>query len=1361
MKVQKKTLSRAAMFALGLSTAFAAFGEVGSLSIADASIKQPSSGEEALEFTVTRSGFLGFPITVPYATANGTATSGSDYTETTGSLSFAADASTATISVPVLSGSNTADKTFSLKLTAPSEVAEDAIPPSAIALLAPIAQGDSRDVVEADFNGDGKPDLASGTTANGTFLRNTTVPGSRSPSYSTTGSFPDTGIAGVSMQAVDVNGDGLQDLIYAATGANHVNVMINITAVGADDFSFQGPATIPLAEGQTARKVLTGDFNGDGRPDVAVLSNGAVQTFVNQTLLTDSEIFFESTAFVEIGGATDFTTADVDGDGRLDLAITQQTDGYVVSILRNTGVSGSIELESAGSFEVGEMANHLKAADFNLDGRIDFTFLSDDGLQILFNTTEPNGPLNFSLRTVPSIGGTRTDVQVADFNNDGLTDIGVTSKNNNFSGTVGVFQNRTKAGSATPAFKLTAILMAPATSFARIVNANGDGKPDLLVADVNAILPGAVSKLYVAANVTLAPPPFLFSYGTATKTTSDYGFNLTAGDFNNDGKADIATADYYDTISVWLNTTPVDAAKASYAKPTTFPANGNSVYDIATADFNLDGRLDLVSVDYNDTNVNVFTNTTELRAATASFRLTETTDSEFHYSVTTGDFNNDGKPDIATGAYSGSVTVLLNTTPPGAATPTFAFAGFFNDTNRYYLDIEAGDFNGDGLLDLAFVDSDDDGGSSAQGRVSVLLNTSNLTPGTTSFNSLAQFNTGKVTYDLAVGDVNGDGRTDIVAGNYGDTDTYVLLNTTAPGASTANFDISNLGPIDGEYHYDVLLNDLDGDGKLDIATATYDSFVTVLRNTTATGASTPSFTLIGKYPVAEDPYGLVSADFNGDGQRDLASSSYNEELFSTVFNTQYRVGLERDTATGTIEPGKAPLSQVDLQLSTMADTYDVAVGDLVAYEFSVTNNGPDDAGPGTKVEVTGSSQLEVESFVAAEGVSCEQGLRSLTCSIPLLEFRLDSGITRVRFRAKAAGSATLSAAVTPATGQTNSNAENNTVTDNFDIAEADLTPDAFSFTDVTDVELGSAQESDAVEITGINVGSPFTVTGGFAKVNRGLAGFGPCTETSGTINTGDKVALCQTASDKSETKTTTTLTIGAEPPLMGVSGSFSSTTKKVVKAPAVALDVNDVGFGSGAVIRFREITLNSSETQVVTLTNTGNAPLLISGITTSGGDFRHTSTCGSSVAPAATCTISITFKPTQVGTRTGETRIVSNAVSSPDLIKLSGVGKGLVPGIKTNVTSYNFGSVKVGASSPDRALTITSSGTGPLEIRSIKLSGDFSGSHDCPKFLDAGKTCTLTGRFKPKAKGARSGNVTITTSAPDSPTVVTLSGKGT
>lgn len=100
------------------------------------------------------------------------------------------------------------------------------------------------------------------------------------------------------------------------------------------------------------------------------------------------------------------------------------------------------------------------------------------------------------------------------------------------------------------------------------------------------------------------------------------------------------------------------------------------------------------------------------------------------------------------------------------------------------------------------------------------------------------------------------------------------------------------------------------------------------------------------------------------------------------------------------------------------------------------------------------------------------------------------------------------------------------------------------------------------------------------------------------------------------------------------------------------------------------------------------------------------------------------------------------------------------PGISVPTRNFNFGDVRVGSSSAQRTLTITSSGTAPLMIRSVRVTGDFVGTSNCPASLAPGATCALTGMFKPAATGLRTGTVTITSNAPDSPTVVQLTGTG-
>ncbi len=260
-----------------------------------------------------------------------------------------------------------------------------------------------------------------------------------------------------------------------------------------------------------------------------------------------------------------------------------------------------------------------------------------------------------------------------------------------------------------------------------------------------------------------------------------------------------------------------------------------------------------------------------------------------------------------------------------------------------------------------------------------------------------------------------------------------------------------------------------------------------------------------------------------------------------------------------------------------------------------------------------------------------------------------------------------------------------------------------------------------------------------------------CTVAGSTV-TANAVGSCtvtasQAGSDRFDAAETVSLTLAVEAAV-------------VEGGPTLSLDMNDLDFGTGYLLRFRDIGVETtSEPEVVTLSNTGTAPLSISSIVTT-GDFRHTTTCGSTVAPGSRCTISIVFSPKAVGTRTGETRIVSNAVTSPDRISLSGTGKGLKPAMKTNVSRFDFGRVKVGAASREQTLVITSTGSGPLEIRSIRVSGDYSGSHNCPRFLDAGKSCQVTGSFKPKATGTRPGSVSILTSVSNTATEVSLTGTG-
>lgn len=207
-----------------------------------------------------------------------------------------------------------------------------------------------------------------------------------------------------------------------------------------------------------------------------------------------------------------------------------------------------------------------------------------------------------------------------------------------------------------------------------------------------------------------------------------------------------------------------------------------------------------------------------------------------------------------------------------------------------------------------------------------------------------------------------------------------------------------------------------------------------------------------------------------------------------------------------------------------------------------------------------------------------------------------------------------------------------------------------------------------------------------------------------------------------------------------------------VAAPKVQLSPTSLTFAA-------QLLHTTSAAQTVTLTNTGTATLSITGIAAS-GDFKETNTCGSSVLAAAKCTISVTFTPTVAGTRTGNVTITDNATGSPQSVPLTGTGSE----VKLSTTSITYPTVVLGTTSVSTA-TLTNLGTTALSITSITVGGtnaaDFLESNNCGTSVAAGKSCTITLTFKPKAIGTRTATVSIADNGGGSPQAIHLTGVGT
>ena len=342
-------------------------------------------------------------------------------------------------------------------------------------------------------------------------------------------------------------------------------------------------------------------------------------------------------------------------------------------------------------------------------------------------------------------------------------------------------------------------------------------------------------------------------FGTEQPFSTGGGpFSVTVGDFNGDGKPDLAIANSNDnTVSILLNTTAPGATVPSFGPPQDFTTDGSPV-SVVVGDFNLDNKPDLAIVEQDSNLVSVLENTTVPGSSTVSFAPSQDFPTGVSpVSAAVVDVNGDGEPDLAVvNQGSNSVSVLLNTTAPGANLVSFAPKQDFA-TGPLPNSVAVGDFNGDGRPDLAVANE-------GSNRVSVLLNATAPGSVTLSFSPRVDFGTGSAPVSVAVGDINGDGMPDLAVANFFSNSVSVLLNTTAAGASTPSF-AARQDFATGLFPDSVAIGDLNGDGVPDLVVANSRSNTTsVLLNTTGVGAAVASFAAKQDYATEGAPAAVAA-----------------------------------------------------------------------------------------------------------------------------------------------------------------------------------------------------------------------------------------------------------------------------------------------------------------------------------------------------------------------------------------------------------------------------------------------------------------------------------------------------------------------
>jgi hypothetical protein len=859
---------------------------------------------------------------------------------------------------------------------------------------------DTSFVLVADLNGDGIPDVV--LEANPVLI----YLGNKDGTYTEAAAPPIQGPTSYPLVIADFNGDGILDLAVPVYGGNEIAILL-----GKGNGTFADPvvATVPGSNIEIGQ-IVVADFNGDGIPDLAVIAEADSST-VDILLGNGDGTFTAETTEPPVSGTPSyFATGDFNGDGKTDLAVEE---GETIAILLGNG-DGTFA--ASGSVNSGSTGSPIAVADFNGDGKPDIVLATGEGTSESVIILTGNGDGTFNS---PSSGGNPTStsvtwVQVADFNQDGAPDVVVADS----SGSATVLLNN-GGGLFSESFPVVSGLSVPYYLEVGVGDLNGDGYPDIVAggyydnteglylteptetasasasiqvtgvgqhlaeasfpaegsyessvstsiplwgllpttsttlsvtsggSPVTSVTPGTAVLLtaQVTVGTTLvtagqvnfcdASAPHctdihilgssaLSSSGTATfkfvpgPGTRSYQARFVEDGFGLASASNIASLNvgpapspvYSDTAAISLNGgEPGDysiiATVTGYGGPasptgavsfvdTSFGNNvlataslGTGIPGIGfleslspsfgsyptmevTADFNGDGIPDLAILSSNNSTGGSYSVAVFLGNGDGTFRAGPTIQPSGIQGgpfMISGDFNEDGKPDLAIlSGYSPSyLTILLNNGDGSfTAKPTVvAISQGSGGGDVVPGTMAAADFNGDGKLDLAIV-----GAYVSVGGVGILLGNGDgtFTVAGPSLDPSAGFAL------IATGDFNGDGIPDFVIPNYfefGGSPTIFL------GKGDGTFTFKAMSLTLDYFPTSVVVGDFNGDGILDLAFSDLNGVEIALGNGDGTFNETPASPI----PVPDELYSLQVGDFNHDGKPDLAGlDNYADQI---------------------------------------------------------------------------------------------------------------------------------------------------------------------------------------------------------------------------------------------------------------------------------------------------------------------------------------------------------------------------------------------------------------------------------------------------------------------------------------------------
>jgi hypothetical protein len=754
-----------------------------------------------------------------------------------------------------------------------------------------------------------------------------------------------------------------------------------------------------------------------------------------------------------------------------------------------------------------------------------------------------------------------------------------------------------------------------------VADFNGDGIQDVAVVNYST---NNVSVLLGNGDGTFQPQTL---YPVGTEPTA-----ITIGDFNGDGAPDIAVADEIgSTIAILIN----NANGTGTFKPAVIYPAGKAPRGITTGSLRNNGILDLVVANNLGGNVTVFLGNGVGGKGDGTFAPGVNYNADVNpKSVALGDFSNNGILDIACANHNTNDVSILMGNGDGTFQPPVNYA--VGTDPRHVVTY---DFNKDGNLDLATAN----GGEST---VSILYGNGDGT-----FQTQIKYTANTSPRWLAVADYNNDGIWDIATSNYDDKNVSVLLGTglTAAGQAFLTHQDYTVGPnptglAAGVFTSNGLPDIAVTVGGLPTAPNTYMAVLlnvpSVLSPTSLTftlqalGSSSASkpVTLTNHAPTALTITNIAftGTDLGDFSQTTNCGSSLSPNASCTINVTFTPKGINNRTASLTVTDS-VPGGSQSISVSGVGTAASFSPTSLTFAAQTVgTSSTPQ------VITLTDESATAITiSNIAITGTNASDFSQTHTCGSTLAG-KASCTIT-VTFTPTAAGTRVAAVTVTDNGGGTSQSVPlSGTGSGSVTVSPTSLTfpvqvlktPSAAQ--DVTFTN-GSAS---AVTITSIAFSGADPAD--FSQTNN-------C-GSSVAANSSCTIAVTFTPANINHRAATLTITDSAGTQTVTLTGTCTAAQFSPTSLTFAAQTVG-----------------TTSAPQTITLTNvSGGATITITTLTITGtnaGDFAQTNTCGTSVAPKKTCTISVTFTPTATGTRSAAVSVTDNAGGSPQTVPLSGTGQ--------------------------------------------------------------------------------------------------------